>query len=729
MARASVARSRSDDGAGGRWLPDASSFRVRGRRSLLQRARTRGRSLRASRGDRARGAGRRHRLSVVHAVAVAVGRTRDLTVALPRRIAGREPLRTTDGSRTEEPLRREPLHASSPHGSRVVRRQPRRPGRVARTAVLAGLVESLLPSRPRERSALVEPPRHLRADGPSLTTVSTRARASSLARTPTSWLVAGVAWMTILVLLQHQGLLSHDTRFDVLLDPRDFIGRIWHLWDGRADMGRVQNQTVGYLFPLGPFYFVGDLLHVPAWISERLWMALLLGLAFWGSVRLADEFEIGTPVSRLLAGASYALSPFFIARVGNTSFFVQGAALLPWVVLPLVRGAREGSPRQAAFRSGLAVVVIGGINAIGTLAVLVVPALWLLTRKRGPRRRALIGWWVAAMTCATAWWGIPLVFQGRYGLDFLPLTERADLTTAPTAPFEVLRGTADWLSHLTIGVPQLPSGLILVASRPLIVVTALVATLAVYGLARRDMHERGFFIITLLVGMAFVGAAHGGAFGNPAANQLHDFLDGPGAAFRNVYKFQPIVMLPLSMGFAHGSTLFARGVQRAWRGREDLATAGAAIALGALVLASAQPLFADSLLNDRPFDDVPSWWNESATYLEHVSGRTLVVPGLPHADFKWGYSAEEPLFWLTNHPWASRTLIPLGSYGAIQYLDAVEHALERGGDPALIAYLQRGGFSTVLVRNDGKVDLYDAPRPGPMRDALVASGLTRDASY
>ena len=59
-------------------------------------------------------------------------------------------------------------------------------------------------------------------------------------------------------------------------------------------------------------------------------------------------------------------------------------AALPWVLIPLVTGARGGSPRRAAARSGVALLFAGGVNAAATLAILPVPALWLLTRGRGP---------------------------------------------------------------------------------------------------------------------------------------------------------------------------------------------------------------------------------------------------------------------------------------------------------------------------------------------------------
>ena len=552
--------------------------------------------------------------------------------------------------------------------------------------------------------------------------------------TPRLWLVVGAAWLAVQVMVQRWGRIAHDTRLDLLLEPQRFLGGTWHLWDAAADMGRLQNQAVGYLFPMGPFLLLGDVLGVPAWITERLWIAALLGAAFWGLTRLADELRIGSPPARLVAGLSYALSPFFLTRVGNTSVFVQGGALLPWALLPLVQGARRGSPRRSAMRSGVAVLLMGGVNAAVTWSVLLVPGLWLLTRQRGPRRRSLTAWWAVAVAGATAWWVVPLALQRRYGLDFLPLTERADLTTGFTAPFEVLRGTADWLARVVVGVPQLPSGFALVRSRTLVATTAAAAALGVLGLVHRRIPERRFLVVTLLVGVAIVGSGYGGLFGNPGADGVESLLDGPAGALRSVYKFQPVVALPLALGVAHsvavlGAWVVHRPGLRPGARRTVVARFVALAVPVAVVLGAAQPLFAGHLLNAKTFERVPSWWVEAADELATTSGRTLLVPGLPQADSTWGYTGEEPLAWLARQPWASRSLVPLGSYGAIRYLDAVEAAIERGGDPGLSPSLRRAGFTTVLVRNDGNGSIHRAPPPRRIDDALLASGMVRVASF
>ena len=107
-------------------------------------------------------------------------------------------------------------------------------------------------------------------------------------------------------------------------------------------------------------------------------------------------------------------------------------AMAPWLLLPLVSGAREGTdPRRQAARSGLAFLLVGAVNAAATLLVLLLPALYLATRKRGPRRRHLAGWWALSVGLASLWWFVALLLLGRYSPPFLDWIESAAVTTSP----------------------------------------------------------------------------------------------------------------------------------------------------------------------------------------------------------------------------------------------------------------------------------------------------------
>ncbi|TDC61991.1 DUF3367 domain-containing protein, partial [Actinomadura sp. GC306] len=141
------------------------------------------------------------------------------------------------------------------------------------------------------------------------------------------------------------GEILADTKIDMAVNPLGFLGRALHLWDPEQ-FGQLQNQAVGYLFPMGPFFALGDVAGMPAWITQRLWTSLLLCLAFVGTYRLAGRLGLGgsgaaSAVPRMFAGMAYALAPSGLATLGQISSEYMPVAMLPWIVLPLV-GAASG---------------------------------------------------------------------------------------------------------------------------------------------------------------------------------------------------------------------------------------------------------------------------------------------------------------------------------------------------------------------------------------------------
>ena len=214
--------------------------------------------------------------------------------------------------------------------------------------------------------------------------------------------------------IQDPGRLVRGTSLTLDTNPTELMGRALQLWRPGFQFGQVADQASGYLFPVGPFFAVGHWLHIPTWSIERLWIGVIFVAAFWGLIRLAEAMSIGTRWARVVGGLAYCLVPALIVQGGNPAAMMP-AAMLPWIMLPLVRCSVEGgSPRRAAAWSGVAVALMGGINAAVALAVLPAPLLYLLTRR--PRPRRLITWWVVAVFLSTFWWVVPLILQGHYGL-------------------------------------------------------------------------------------------------------------------------------------------------------------------------------------------------------------------------------------------------------------------------------------------------------------------------
>jgi len=205
---------------------------------------------------------------------------------------------------------------------------------------------------------------------------------------------AALAWVVVLaaLLVQNPGRMTFDTKLGVNIDPVGFYGRLWHLWNPLEFLGSLQDQYIGYAFPMGPFYLLGHAAEVPEWVVQRAWWALLLVVAYAGLLALADELGIGTPTTRLVAAVAFALSPRVLSTLGPLSIESWPFALSPWILLPLVRGSARGDPRRHALTSALLFACVGAVNAAATIGALLPAVLWLASllfagSARGIRRR------------------------------------------------------------------------------------------------------------------------------------------------------------------------------------------------------------------------------------------------------------------------------------------------------------------------------------------------------
>src|SRR4051794_41787642 len=90
-------------------------------------------------------------------------------------------------------------------------------------------------------------------------------------------------------MVQSPGLLVPDTKFDLAIAPAQFLSRAAHLWDSQGAFGQLQNQAYGYLWPMGPFFLLGSVADVPAWIVQRLWLALVMCVALTGAAKGARQ--------------------------------------------------------------------------------------------------------------------------------------------------------------------------------------------------------------------------------------------------------------------------------------------------------------------------------------------------------------------------------------------------------------------------------------------------------
>ena len=541
------------------------------------------------------------------------------------------------------------------------------------------------------------------------------------------WLLGFWAVVLVLFLAVDPGRQTFDTKLGVALAPRRFLSDLGRLWHDQGGFGGIADQYVGYAFPMLPYYWLTDLVGLPVWLAERLWMSVVVSVAFWGALRLAERLGIGSSASRLLGALVYALWPVFTVVVGSTSAAALPGAFLPWVLLPLTDD-RYGT-RVAALRSALVIPFMGGVNAASTLASLLPAGLYLLSRPRGPRRRGLITWWVPGVLLATAWWVVPLLLLGVYGENFLPYVESAQTTTDTMSATEALRGAGNWVAYLHFGEAWLPAGWSVVASAAVVVSSALAAGLGLAGLARRDMPERRWLVLTVLSVALITLAGYGGSFGAPFHGVVQDWLDGWLVPFRNIYKFQTGLALALVLGLAHlvGVAARAQGA-RPVRGRRHAALAAAVLVLPGL----AWPYLNGSILQPGSFQELPRYWKTTANWLEKYSpdSRALVVPATAHGIYTWGSPVDQPLDVLADSRWAQRDYVPFGTPGNRRAMDAVEQSLLTGGEvPGLADYLSRAGLHYVVVRNDLDPDQLGYVPTATVKRTLEESGYRRTTGF
>ena len=530
------------------------------------------------------------------------------------------------------------------------------------------------------------------------------------------------------------GRIVFDTKLGVDINAGEFLGRLWSLWNPLEWQGSLQNQYIGYAIPMAPFFLIGQLLHIPIWLIERLWLSLLMAVGFAGLLKLSRALNIGSDASRLLAAVVFILWPTFTIAIGSTSAAALPGLMVPWAVLPLVGAVKGHSPVwRSVARSGLAVAAMAGVNAVSTLAVLLLPALYILTHTRGRQRTSLSLKWCTAIIAATAWWVVPLLLQGRYAFNFLPYIEQSATTTRTMSATAVLRGTGTWTAYFDLGnVPWISAGWTLVSASGAILATATAAAVGLAGIARRDMPERRWLCTCTGITLIAALAGYSGPFGSPFHAWVDSLLDGPLAPFRSTYKLEPVIAVALALGCAHMLARTWRTSLPLWRSRR-LAASAAAAPVVALVLAGlALPQLTGQALQPGSFTSVPAYWHQVSAFLaRHSATETaLVVPSNPHGQFIWGDTIDNPLEPLATSPWTERGLVPYGGAGSQVFLETAESAVESGHQvPGLAAYLARSGIRYIVVRNDNLPTISGYTEPQIVNETLAQSGFHRVAYF
>jgi arabinofuranan 3-O-arabinosyltransferase len=556
------------------------------------------------------------------------------------------------------------------------------------------------------------------------------------------WLLLVGAVALVLTFAQSPGQVSPDTKLDLTANPLRFLARATNLWNSELPFGQAQNQAYGYLFPHGTFFLVGHALGLPGWITQRLWWALLLTVGFWGLLRVAEALGIGSPSSRVLGAVTFALSPRVLTTLGSISSETLPMMLAPWVLLPTILALRGGagsasakSVRALAAQAGLAVALMGAVNAIATLAACLPAVIWWACHRPNRLWWRYTAWWLLTLTLAMLWWVVALVLLRKVSPPFLDFIESSGVTTQWSSLTEMLRGTDSWTPFVA---PTATAGAPLVTGSVAILGTCLIAAAGLAGLAGREMPARGRLVTMLLIGVVLMAAGYSGGLGSPLAHQVQVFLDASGAPLRNVHKLGSVIRIPLVLGFAQllgRIPLPGSAPVSVWLGafahpERDKRVAAGIVALTALMV-STSLAWSGRLTPPGTFSAIPQYWQDAANWLSQHNadktgvpppGRVLVVPGAPFATQVWGTSHDEPLQVLGSSPWGVRDSIPLTPPQTIRALDSVQRLFAAGRPSAGLAdTLARQGISYVVLRNDLDPETSRSARPILVHRAIAGS--------
>lgn len=250
-------------------------------------------------------------------------------------------------------------------------------------------------------------------------------------------LVLGCLLLSALCFHRAPGPVAPGSRID---DPTALLRGALHLWNPDSALGQLQSQSFGYLLPIGPFQWLMHALTMPDWIGQRLWWCVVLCVAFLGVWKLANAWRYGVPWTRFAVALLYALSPLLLSGMSITSAEVWPLAMAPWVLLPLVTPrARSGWWRVGW--SAMAFALIGGADPVAAALTLVLPIVWLLTRRRDRWTLKMAVGWLGCVLAVSVWWLVPLLLVAQYGTP----ADRAAALTQPRSDTDEV-DSAQWRS-------------------------------------------------------------------------------------------------------------------------------------------------------------------------------------------------------------------------------------------------------------------------------------------
>lgn len=555
-------------------------------------------------------------------------------------------------------------------------------------------------------------------------------------------LAAFVALAYLPILLTRPGRVTADTKTYLYLNPGRLLQEAASMWEPNIGLGTVTHQTIGYLFPMGPFYWLLETgLRLPSWVAQRLWLGTLILLAGLGVRYLMRTLDIrgpGLPVAMLL----YSLTPYVLEFSPRLSALLGPWAALPWMLALIIRAMRVGGWRYPALFA-LTVQCVGGVNLTALLFAGIGPLLWIpysiwIARETTWRRAWQVLWRTGLLVFVTSlWWLIGLTIQSKFGLNILRFTESIETVSATSYPYEIFRGLGYWFFYGRdkIGLWN-PASIVFTQHPANILISYALPTIALLSAACIRWRHRTYFIFSALIAMVVaVGAS---PYNEPSlvGGVFKSFATGStlGFAMRSTSRVFPVMALSFAILTGVGITALVKSLRR------DLRWVGiaAAFIIGALAIANAPGVWNANYYSAYLERDekIPAYWRHALKDLDKATNgtRVLSLPGSDFAGYRWGMTVDPIEPGLMQRPFVARELVPWGSDASTNLLIALDQRIQKNvlDQEALAPISRLLGVGDILLRLDLQTDRFSLVPADELWDNFSgkpASGLSKPKSY
>ena len=540
------------------------------------------------------------------------------------------------------------------------------------------------------------------------------------------------------LLLTDPGKVHADTKSYLYLDPSRLLAGARSMWDPEIGLGTTSHQTIGYLFPLGPYYwFTIDVLGMPAWIAQRLALGTMLFAAGMGVRYLLRVVGIGG-AGVAVGMMAYTFTPYVLQYSARLSVLLGPWSALPWLTAFTMLALRHGGWRYPALIA-LTIQLVGSINLTAIVLVVIGPVLWapyavMALRECDWRRVGGLAVRVASLSVfASLWWMSGLWVEGGYGLSILRFTESIQTVAATSYPYELLRGLGYWFFYGRDRIGHWNDAFLVYSLNASVVFASLaIPALAFAAAAVTRWRLKGYFALLVLIGVAIAVGSAPYDDPSPLGSVYKSFATTStvGFALRSTARAAPLMVLGLSVLLAAGVTAFTRELRAL--GRTRSATLIPIVIVG-LVLLNAPGVWKGSYYSDYLARDeaIPQYWTDALADLDAASHdtRVLALPGADFAAYRWGDTVDPIEPGLIDRPYIARELVPWGSEATTNLLVALDRRLQEGTlDPDAVAPIARlMGVGDIVLRFDLETDRFTLIPAGPLwqtfTDANADTGL------